>query len=632
MISTQPRSSSKGFSLIEVAIALVIFVIGALAIIRIFPGALNAINNNGDQQIATNINRDVLARIETEGALPSATFNVKVDQTNKTLQWTTPNNADHTADYEDYNASIIGVPRFNNTLPTTDDINTQASTSALSHFRAIEGERAQVVSIVTPPSMVPDKYVLTQFPLSVEKINGGINNQIVLPTISQEYTLQNARIDRQGKVTFAAVTFADDQGREFRLSDPNSPPPVVARKDVSAGSVIYVTYRYYNSDGIIWGVREEAVPIPNAIDLNQGASISVSPPTTPVRGAIAPYNALNPLAKTGTIAETVSVRVKNYVTVGAFGPPNSPVPNSPGYPNIDQVGDARRGLIRLTTGVSTSTVSVDYVADWSYMMQQGNPLLTPDATPTPLPAAIRPLPNYRQIALGAPFIEDQTPVGVYSLVLAPPFPQTATSNGQLDVYRSRFGTENPDPAPEGKLVAPTEDDLRQGKVTFIVEQRATKARIAYRTRSSWTQQLSVAASAYKPFVANDREPWRDYYLGGDNYLYFHASEVGKTISVSYSASDANGPLVERPFVIERDIIDTPTAAPAGVPAAFAASGKVSRLKLTSARGANLPDNIVGTPNLISIQGVRGTSITVRTAYINGSKFAQTLLTSDRGTK
>ena len=36
MTSTQSRSAHRGFSLIEVAIALVIFVIGALAIIRIF--------------------------------------------------------------------------------------------------------------------------------------------------------------------------------------------------------------------------------------------------------------------------------------------------------------------------------------------------------------------------------------------------------------------------------------------------------------------------------------------------------------------------------------------------------------------------------------------------------------------
>ena len=59
-----------------------------------------------------------------------------------------------------------------------------------------------------------------------------------------------------------------------------------------------------------------------------------------------------------------------------------------------------------------------------------------------------------------------------------------------------------------------------------------KARVAYKTRDSWAQQLSVAASAYKPYVTDNREPWRDYYLGDDNYIYFHASEAGKTVSIS----------------------------------------------------------------------------------------------------
>ena len=74
MISTRTQTR-RGFSLIEVAIALVIFVIGALAIIRIFPGALSVINNNGDQLVATNLSRSKVVALQSDKAVPDASFN-----------------------------------------------------------------------------------------------------------------------------------------------------------------------------------------------------------------------------------------------------------------------------------------------------------------------------------------------------------------------------------------------------------------------------------------------------------------------------------------------------------------------------------------------------------------------------
>ena len=655
MISTQPRSARRGFSLIEVAIALVIFVIGALAIIKIFPGALKVIGNNGNQQIAMNLNRDVAARLKTDGSVPGQTFNIAVND-DGTLQWTTFGNTDHTADYinpsktkvtekGDIPASVIGVPRFNATLPTTEDINTQSGQSALSRFRGIIGEQ-EPFFFITQTDGTKVYYSETQFPISLEKINGGTKDLLLPPTISREYTVQNARIDKQGRLSFADATLIDAKGNVQSLTyiksitDTNDPD--YGKADLPAGSMLYVSYRYRNTAGNVWGVKEEAVPIATALTYPYSTPITVNPPTT-TRGTRSVYDSNN-AATTGAVAEAIDVRVKQIIGVGAFGPAGSPAFGDTNYPTIEQVTQARCGLVRLPSAVS-APVSIDYVADWSWLMQKALLSLTPDEERPVITGY-----SYRQIVLGAPLIEDQTPVGVYSVLQDPYAIQP--------LYLSRFGTDNPTPDPatgNSGLMTPTESELRSGKLTYSVVNTPTpptsnkelKALVAYRTRDSWAQQLSVAANSYKPFVGNDAEPWRDYYLGDDNYLYFHAGEAGKTISISYITRKVvviNGnnvtvddPIVDRPFVIDTQIIDTPTGSPANVLAAFTGAGKVSRVKLTDANGVDLPDNTTlptnptDAPNLLSLQGVSGKSVTVRTAYINGNKYAQTLLTSNRGT-
>ena len=618
----QSRSSRQGFSLIEVAIALVIFVIGALAIIKIFPGALNVIGNNGDQQIAMNLNRDVGARLKSDGAVPYATFNIKA-ATDGTPLWTTADNTDHTNDYVDFNGSVIGVPSFNVTLPTTQEIEAQANDSALARYRGIIGEQGKVFKIGA------DFYTTTQFPISVKDVGGVITP--IAPTISQEYIVRNVRINKIGKLDFSnATTTIDNQ--EYRLSDsenaslaPDIQNKLKGRNTSPAGSMLYVSYRYFGNTGKIWGVRDEALPVTTSIqDLNTPDRLSkvdfsntpftVVPPTT-TRGALVAYD-INNQATTGTIAEAIDVRVKRLAGPGVFQ----------GLDDKARLSSGRCGLIQLPSTVSTDTVSIDYSADWSLLMQQGSPSITPDELPTtaPTPSSTPVQRSYRQIALGAPFIEDQTPVGIYSLLLEPVPPPTPSDFPVYNSYVSRFGTDNQNPdATTFALLAPTESDLRAGKVTFSVANSESKARVAYRTRDSWAQQLSVAASAYKPYVAGSREPWRDYYLGDDNYIYFHASEAGKTVNVSYLTTDGGGStIVARPFVIDQQIIATPT----GVPASFADSGQVSRAQLT-----NFSGGVLGSADLVSIQGISGNSVTIRTAYINGDKYAQTLLTSNRGT-
>ena len=396
MISTHSRYARRGFSLIEVAISLVIFVIGALAIIRIFPGALKVIGNNGNQQIASNLNSSVATSLKTEALVPSATFNIGLNA-DGTLKWTTAGNADHTADYADDTSAVLGVPRFNNGLPTTQDINAQTNNSALARYRGVLGEQGRVFQVGT------DYFTTTQFPVSVQDTGGTLTP--LAPTISQEYIVRNARMNKQRQISFADATTTAPDGTEYRLNDPSAPASIVTKNNLPAGSVIYISYRYYNNNAVprIWGVSEEAVPITAALTLaDLQTTISVNPPTT-TRGAFAPYNGnLN----TGTVAENIDVRVKRIVGPGVF----------PGADDKAKVTAARCGIVQIPTAVSTDAVSVDYIADWSWLMQKGNPSITPDETPITAPATGR---TYRQIALGVPFIEDQATVGIYSALLEP---------------------------------------------------------------------------------------------------------------------------------------------------------------------------------------------------------------------
>ncbi len=642
MISTHSRSfrsrnSRQGFSLIEVAIALVIFVIGALAIIRIFPGALSVIGNNGNQQIATNLNRGTLVSLQSEqtnaitkksfNAVPYANFNIRVNaDANSTLAWTA-DNVNHTADFADIDASVIGVPRFNTTLPTSEDISMGVNNSALSRFRGIQGEETKVLTF----NGSTDQYVLTQFPISLAKINGGTKDVPLAPTISQEYIVQNARIDKQGNITFKDATIEDATGKIVRLDDTTN-TEAQQKNTITANSMIYVSYRYFNSgtpDNKIWGISDEPITTPAVPNL-VNATFTVSPPTT-TRGARVIFDTNNPTT-TGAVAEAIDVRIKRLVGAGVFGSPADPAPTATDYPNVNQKGAARLGLVRLNSAVTTGTVTVDYIADWSFLLQDGVPSIPTNATYPAVPATPPDL-TYRQLALGAPFIQDQAPASVYSLLIESGIP-----------YRSYYGTDQIEPPANDRLVRATdpqkrEDELRSGKVTFIVENSAVRARVAYQTRDQWVQQLSIAAKAYKPFVANSAEPWRNYFLGDDNYLYFHAGEAGKTISISYSYNDVTDDgavtplpdkvIVDRPYVIDNQLID---ATGAVVTSGFVNAGsQIARVKLQTAKGEDFPASKRGVPiNLAAIQAVKGTSITSRTAYINGTKYAQNLLTTNRG--
>ena len=636
------RVARGGFSLIEVAIALVIFVIGALAIIRIFPGALSVIGNNGNQQIAANLNRSTLASLQSDhmtyvagpgvtptpigvasktvfNAVPDANFNnSNLNGTLNISTWTTNPSLDHSLDFKDTNSSVIGVPRFNNTLPDTTDIETNGGQASLSRYRVIIGEKARIVELKTYGSNTNQLFALSQFPISVQQQNNSLLP--INPTVSQEFLLNDVRTMPDGTLDFSRCRFEDNDNIATTLT-------------VNRGSMLYVSYRYYKGNGTIWGVREESIPITdgsNAQTINLIATnLKVKPPTDAARPDAARTN--NGVVTDAIVPEIVEVKYRNYLGQGEFGDPAAP------GDNVKKVADARRGLVRLPTAplVPTKPVILDYCADWSFLLSDGVPSIPTSAVYPALPLIPTTL-TYRQLALGAPYIEDQADASLYSVLIE-----------DDRTYLSGYGTAAPNPLVADRMVRATdaanpqqrEEELRLGKVTFIVDKAVPllRARVAYQTRDNWKQQLSVAARSYKPFVNGNTEFWRDYGLGTDGFLYFHAGEAGKTLGVSYTIADGvDGAgnvivrnFVDRPFVIESAIISAGGLVPTTFIRSFAGptseAPQIARVRLTNAAGGNLNPN-----DLISIQAVRGTSITSRTAYINGTKYAQKLDTTTRG--
>lgn len=624
----------RGFSLIEVAIALAIFVIGALAIIRIFPGALSVINNNGDQLVANNLNRSALARLGSERAMPDATVNIRRDNTpDRNIIWTTEGTADHSADWQDSDTSVTGIPRFNASLPKTPSDPDSIKDSALGSYHAIVGEKSDIV--IVNDGGTNEYYALTQFPISIGLQGTPATVQPFNPAVSQDYDLVNTRVNNDGTLDFRETEEVKTSGETSGM----------AAIPVPANSMLYVTYRYKNSAAKVWGVEEEPVPITTDIpDLRTTLTIEVKPPTT----------GLSAVTPNGIIPTTVEVRLRRFLGTGSF----KTVATMDPALTAERIAEARRGLVWMDTSslspifAPDRPVMLDYIADWSFLLQDGAALVTPgevvDGAPTPPPAYTLADESYRQIPLGAPFIEDQVNASIYSLVYSP-----AALTDSMDTdkfFKSAYGEAYPNPDVNDRLLKPTENDLRQGRVTVSVRDSASRVRIAYQTRDNWAQQLSVAARAYKHYVvsspagAPEIEPWRDYVLSvttNGTYLYFHAGEAGKSINISYSYNNGvdinNNPLPDvkiasRPYITQEDLIG---AAGLGLPTGFSGTGpddKVAVVELLTANGDSFPTTAadgVTTVNLTSIQGVRGSSATLRTAYLNGDRYAQSLLTGRR---
>ncbi|BCM93423.1 hypothetical protein IAD21_05314 [Abditibacteriota bacterium] len=542
----------RAFSLLEVSIALAIFVFGALAVVRIFPGALKIITAGGDRQNAIGLNRAALVRVGNEP--PLAVYDTKDGS-----QWDWQDGVSVNGVFEP--RAVLGSARRGYSLPRTNEADFDRS--ALGSLRAIVGERATVAQQENG-----DLFVLTQFPIFGDSLD---------PTqvrVWKREALEGVVIDNAGLLNF-------DNARYASSGEPFVPP---------TGAIYYVTFRYHDNNAL-WGVKD--------IPVLATTNTVVVPDAAP--------------AETGPSAST-RVIAGNVTTTCAW-PVEAPIA-------ANDEGNNKRGLVGLsgTAIAAGDAVYVDYQADWGWILQAGVPDAVPEQTPT---GATRP----RQISLGAPYIEDRATNSIYTLC------QTR-KNGKPNLIEASWG-ENQNLSGSQKLYTPTTSDLRAGRVTFETGNLAAGetfagARVAFRTRDGWAQQLSVAASAYKPFGCGPStpsyleagEPWRDYVPDATNAtLYFHASEAGKSVLVTYSYTDGTmqTTLRDRLLTIEDD-----ASQPTGLPTGFAPSGYAAQLVLTDANGDALAPSA-----LVSISSVRGASVSVRTAWLDGSRYTQSFLTSMR---
>lgn len=540
----------RAFSLLEVSIALAIFVFGALAVIRIFPGALKIISTGGDRQNAMGLNRATLARVQNTPPLA-------VYDTQDGTDWKWQDGVSVNGTYEP--RAVLGSARRGYSLPRNNEADFDRS--ALGSLRAIIGEGETVQE-----EKDGKLFVLTQFPIF------GDSSSPTEVRVWKREALEGVTISDKGVLDLSGARLAST-GEAF------TPP---------SGAIYYVSFRYHDN-GNLWGVSDAPATTSNTV------IVPDANPKEPALGA-------NTRVIAGNVSAICAQRVDTIVA--------------------NNEGNNKSGLVHLVgTGINVGDdLYVDYQADWGWIMQMG----IPDAVPEEKPAgAMRP----RQISLGAPYIEDRATNSVYALC------QTR-KNGKPTFFEATWG-ENQNLSGSEKLYTPTNSDLRAGRLTFETGNLATGetfggARVAFRTRDGWAQQMSLAASSYKPYGCGPStpsyldagEPWRDYDLDAANgILYFHGSEAGKSVLVTYTYSDGTSQTTLRDRLLT---IDDDAIRPVGLSAGFAPSSYAAPLQLTDINGDALAPN-----ELTSITSVRGASLSIRTAWLDGSRYTQSFLTSMR---
>lgn len=221
---------------------------------------------------------------------------------------------------------------------------------------------------------------------------------------------------------------------------------------------------------------------------------------------------------------------------------------------------------------------IDYNAyDWRYLTESVTQFSTPfPGSAETYPQALAPIFGFTNTA---DLREVRLPVGdllgpVYTINVY----QTGSNQPKFDARTLDYRTVS-DSAQRAAL----KRLFKEGRLLTSIRDSGPNAKFRfnayYRTGDGWAQQIGVAASRYLPWRDSAdydsplrktqrrqfSEPWREYVLGADGKLYFHPSEAGKTVAVQFTV---NGNYTQ--YTIDDDIIDRP----AGIPAAFAPSGKV----------------------------------------------------------
>ncbi|MDF2440891.1 MAG: hypothetical protein JWN98_1875 [Abditibacteriota bacterium] len=614
-----PRSRrlASGFTLIEVMVALVIFVGGALAIVRIFPGALAVVQTSETRAIGTRMAQATLARFESQpfsipeaiydfdGAMPAAIGN-----------------------FSDFNGAVVGTVSRNASLPRTAqrfdplDLPSAAVTyngnrsavaqSALGRFRRIVGEKQRIRQI--DGKLV----VMTRFPYLPNSVTSPNNIAIY-----RDHKIEGLRINNaNGNFDFSDATIND-----VPIGEPgDAQRPRLSYR--ATNLTYYVSYRYI-SGGRMQGVTDEAIRF---------ASES---PAAPVA-----------VRQAGTGRQIVEGPVTAYLRELLLKPvaiPNDPNPVR-GYLDL---GTAVTPPVVTTDSVDINdTISVDYiVADWRWLVADDAPSTETDiapATPDDVP---------RAMSLPSRFVLDE-PNGtttLYALLIG----QNSANNtvrfyGEwvAGVQRDKFGESPGSPFPDRDRVQSI--NQKTGRVLLDVKDtpgtplRAPRARVVYRNLDGWGHQVAVAAKNYSPYNPaltyddnHPREPWREYFYNGsgDRFLYFHPSEAGKTVSVSYEYFDGTKHHTVTGAIVTINDVLTSTSALAGFPTgfngnAYIATGlkptdSVAVAQLSDLRGTLIGTGLATAARVTAITAVQGISVRARTAWFDGDSYSQVAVSGFR---
>lgn len=564
-----------GFTLIEVVIALAIFLFGALAIVRIFPPALGIIQNSGDQLTAINLNRSTLAKFEqSPGLVPDATYDA------------TPNFA----------GAVVGTALRNSSLPRANI--QDFDNTALGNFKSISRETHAVAGTTAP-------YVITQFPYE--------RTQQVL--VYTEDSVDGVTMATDGSLDFTDATLRFD-GSVFKDAGGNYPPITTpspnrygnsgATPPVTDDTVFYVSYSWVE-DGNIQAVVDEPI-VYNSTTPTATKTVVGNRATTTIIPVVGP----------------VQLRFRRLKYRAAFTPPPTDTTN----PNF---GDEYRGFVDLSTTASPApnaftpgeVVTLDYlVKDWRWLVVDQSPSVKPENVT---------IENYRLINSPVRLLDkDQA---VYTLLagssgaLLKARQQNGLPIGSGLVPQS-FGNADSTPI-----------NYKSGQILFdLGTENSARARSTFQALDNWTNQLSVAARSYKPLYSlgtvpirsNPSEPWRDYInpsdptTGRSPFLYFRPSEAGKSISISYiyeepvAGTPTRFEVKNRVFQIKTAIVSASNLnQEVALPPAPSLERFVSELQLTNNSGDPLANN-----QIKSIQAVRGASIQARTAWLDGNRFTQ----------
>lgn len=667
------RSRGSGFSLIEVVIALAVFLFGALAIVRIFPGAIAVIQTSEQRNVAQRMNQTSLARYTNAPlSVPEAIADIDPTLANTT----------NPTGWSDFAGSVYGTATRNESLPRSapapDDISfdnsaavtTQIANSAAGHFRRVLGEAHGAGNGV----------IKLRFPYL------NINDPLKQHTVRafRKIEVEGVRVEENGDLDFTDATVDGQPFHGTGAATEERKPADASLLFDSRGrkfTPFYVSYRWRQrkTDGValgdlrydrINGVVDEQKMFPD----NNGAAL---------------WNATSGYVGRMRLPENTTSSDRDRVVPGRvrvwFA---SPVKTAE---VIITDAAALVGFIEIKLGAppagvtSSDTLFFDYtVPDWRFLVADDN--LTgisqsdqdylsehgyKDTTLLP-----------RQIIAPTRFITDEqtstqkaenggaqlytvltgrTAAGTLikpSITFWSPdkFPNANNSNesGQSEPDNLKHETTAPDF--RALAVRP-----KTGQVFFNTQKgtdtlTAAMVRLVYRNLDGWLQQPSVAARTYLPYEARyttavrgefPREPWREYVLNtADDALYFHPSEAGKTVLATYQymVPGATVPVTMRdvPLTVRENLVEPPTdgsfdgfalnpnaTPPAGTKVQGSRAYFVDNEGRCIGTTAQDDQDVVSTKNtptdkakIIAILSIKGASVRVRSAWYDGGRYSQ----------